>query len=509
VDFSPDGKIVATGSDDKTARLWEAATGQRLGAPLEFSSSVRCVTFSPDGRTLLVGSADGIASFCDIASRQVKVAFREPSGGLFCAAYAPDGESIVTGGADHRARLWNSRTGDPVGAPMEHSNIVVSVAFSPDSRTVITGTVDRRAQLWDVATGLPIGPFVLDTHPKSRPFFLPVKFSPDGKYLLICDQGDVRVFNVLAPLPDDLPRLAAWIESTTGLRLDNRGAIHVLDRTEWLERRRVLDELGGPPPDDPSPRGDPMVYENDPAARGDRWKELGQWDRARDAYADAIGQRPHNRSAWRALARLHLEQDRPEQAAATLLEAIRNIPDDTVVAIDLGRCLVEIGDHSAWRKLNADLIERLGNIRSAEIRSDVARTCVLAPEGTADRELPVRLAELALQEASPASRWSYLITLGAALYRADRFEQAIERLDESLRLRAGADRPDRNAYLAMAHARLGHRTEALRWHDRLRNHQPSIDPADFAFELQVRFQRREAEAVVLYDPIFPADPFAL
>ena len=61
---------------------------------------------------------------------------------------------------------------------------------------------------------------------------------------------------------------------------------------------------------------------------------------------------------------------------------------------------------------------------------------------------------------------------------------------------------------ALAHHRLGHRDEARRWLDRLREHRPSEDPARFWDELEVRLLRGEAEAVVLYDPVFPVDPFA-
>jgi hypothetical protein len=61
----------------------------------------------------------------------------------------------------------------------------------------------------------------------------------------------------------------------------------------------------------------------------------------------------------------------------------------------------------------------------------------------------------------------------------------------------------------MAHYRLGHREEARRWLDRLREYQPSLmDPARFWDELEVRLLRSEAEAVILYDPVFPDDPFA-
>jgi hypothetical protein len=60
----------------------------------------------------------------------------------------------------------------------------------------------------------------------------------------------------------------------------------------------------------------------------------------------------------------------------------------------------------------------------------------------------------------------------------------------------------------MAHHRLGHPDEARRWLDRLRELQISTDPAQFWLELEVRLLRSEAEAVILYDPIFPEHPFA-
>jgi hypothetical protein len=60
----------------------------------------------------------------------------------------------------------------------------------------------------------------------------------------------------------------------------------------------------------------------------------------------------------------------------------------------------------------------------------------------------------------------------------------------------------------MAHHRLGHPVEARRWLDRLREHRPSTDPAQFWLELEIRLLRSEAEAVIVYDPAFPDDPFA-
>jgi eukaryotic-like serine/threonine-protein kinase len=134
--------------------------------------------------------------------------------------------------------------------------------------------------------------------------------------------------------------------------------------------------------------------------------------------------------------------------------------------------------------------------------------CALAPGAVADPEAPVRLAEFAVNGFPAGQKHLALNTLGAVLYRAGRFEDAIRRLEEGTKARNGADEPLDWPFLAMAHHRLGHRDEARRWLDKLRNRQPSTDPNQFWEELEIRLLRSEAEAVILYDPVFPADPFA-
>ena len=122
--------------------------------------------------------------------------------------------------------------------------------------------------------------------------------------------------------------------------------------------------------------------------------------------------------------------------------------------------------------------------------------------------MTVRLAEAAVKGADGSSKADALSTLGAALYRAGRCDEAIRWLDEAVQARPGASLPQDWAFRALAHHRLGHRDVARRWLDRLREHRPSEHPAPFWDELQIRLLRSEAEAVILYEPVFPEDPFA-
>jgi hypothetical protein len=105
----------------------------------------------------------------------------------------------------------------------------------------------------------------------------------------------------------------------------------------------------------------------------------------------------------------------------------------------------------------------------------------------------------------------FISALGGALYRARRFEDAIRRwegFEAGISPLDGADEPLNWPFLAMAHHRLGHRDQARRWLDRLGKREASADPNSFWEELEIRLLRSEAEAVALYDPVFPDNPFA-
>jgi tetratricopeptide (TPR) repeat protein len=324
-----------------------------------------------------------------------------------------------------------------------------------------------------------------------------------------------------------VPRLAAWVATATGLELNERGTVRVVDNDAWLEQRRRLQRLGGPPPDR-AQRLDPILFGDNPMARGDAWRESGQWDLAEAAYAEATRARPFNESAWCALARYHIERGEFDRAAVVLEEAVRTLPDDQDLAIRLGLALLLSGDRAAWRRAVAALIAhtlpgdraawrsrlaaliaRSDAMNAALLTNGLAWACIVGPKGTDDPDVAVGLAEAAVNATSqPSARANIMNTLGAALYRAGRFEEAIRRFDEEIQLRRGTSLTQDWPYLAMAHHRLGHRDEARRWLDRLRNYQPNTDRDQFWAELEIRLLRSEAEAVILYDAVFPIDPFA-
>lgn len=175
ISFSPDGKQVATGSFDKTVRLWDAASGKEVkifGGPTGHQNLVLSVAFSPDGKALASGSQDNTAKVWELAAGgpQQTFAHAEAVNGL---ALSPDGKLVAGAGKDGVVRIWNAADGKVLHDLKGHAGPVLGVAFSPDGKTLASAGEDRSLRLWNPADGKPQGNVQAHGGPVTGVAFLP------------------------------------------------------------------------------------------------------------------------------------------------------------------------------------------------------------------------------------------------------------------------------------------------------------------------------------------------
>jgi WD40 repeat protein len=146
--FSPDGRHLASGSYDRTARIWDTATGKLIHV-LQHNGYVLAERFSSDGRTLVTSSQDGAAYVWDVSNGQRQLLLVGALGAANAAAISPDGSEIATASADGLGRIYYGQDGRVLAPLAGHRDAVTSVAFDPSGRTVVTGSADGTARLWD------------------------------------------------------------------------------------------------------------------------------------------------------------------------------------------------------------------------------------------------------------------------------------------------------------------------------------------------------------------------
>ncbi|NJK65980.1 MAG: serine/threonine protein kinase [Microcoleus sp. CSU_2_2] len=152
--ISPDGKILVSGSWDKTIKVWELETGELIGTLTGHSDRVNSVAISWDGRMLVSGSSDETIKFWNLHIGDLLCTFPGHSMEVNSVAISPNGQIIAScGGSENTIKIWNLRTGQLLRTLRGHSDNVNAVVFSPDGQLLASGSSDATSKVWDVESG--------------------------------------------------------------------------------------------------------------------------------------------------------------------------------------------------------------------------------------------------------------------------------------------------------------------------------------------------------------------
>ena len=194
VAFSPDGQTLVSAGRDTTIRLWDPRTGELKTTPTENKDWITSVVFSPDGQTLASGGAGGKILLRNIDTGQLKETLTQHTTVIGkvveSVAFSPDGQTLASGNRDETIHLWNPNNGRHKRTLTGHTGTVNALAFSPDGQTLASGSRDRTIRLWNTQTGK-----LKTTLTGYTDWINPVAFSPDGQYLACGRYNTIRLWN--------------------------------------------------------------------------------------------------------------------------------------------------------------------------------------------------------------------------------------------------------------------------------------------------------------------------
>jgi WD40 repeat protein len=186
--FSPDGKSLASGSWDGTAKLWDVASGKELRTLAYHQMGVTSVAFSPDGRLLAVGSDDTTVSLWEVATGRMIRILDDHGSYVLAVAFSPDGRWLASSTSRTKIKLWDVATGQEVRTLTGHAMAVYCLAFTPDGRQLVSGSRDSSIRFWEVPSGVMQRNLSAETKVSGPPgheqfYVYSMAFSPDGRTL--------------------------------------------------------------------------------------------------------------------------------------------------------------------------------------------------------------------------------------------------------------------------------------------------------------------------------------
>ncbi|KAM5519390.1 Vegetative incompatibility protein HET-E-1-like protein 7 [Fusarium oxysporum f. sp. phaseoli] len=153
VAFSTDDKLIASGSWDITVKIWNVETGEEERTLEGHTDHVNSVVFSSDGTLIVSGSYDKTVKIWSVVSDREEQTFKSHMNSVASVAFSKDGNLIVSGSWDKTVKMWSLTTYEEEQTLKGHADPVTSIVFSKDGTLIASGSDDGTIKIWNVATG--------------------------------------------------------------------------------------------------------------------------------------------------------------------------------------------------------------------------------------------------------------------------------------------------------------------------------------------------------------------
>lgn len=200
IDISTDGKFVATASYDGKARIWDLSTGEQVKIFAGHKGTIWTVAFSPDGHSIATSGEDAVVNIWDIASGNIMYALKGHTRNVWSVKFSPDGKRLASGSFDTRAIIWNLEKGTKERMIPGHDEAIVDLAFTHDSKMLATTSDDKKIKIWNVDKGNLLSTWEVAEHVQA------VAFSPDDKRLLTGGRDKDQVGELIQNFTGDSQR---------------------------------------------------------------------------------------------------------------------------------------------------------------------------------------------------------------------------------------------------------------------------------------------------------------